>query len=113
MLLDKRESPNFRELELTATKAAVYVDNVGVFGQDKPSVDQRGQEVLAALERVGLACKGLELSGGYQEFTGLVLDADAGAISVTAKRLWRVRLACLHALGLGRMTGKEIKRSGY
>ena len=34
MLLDKRESPNFRELELTATKAAVYVDSVGVFGQD-------------------------------------------------------------------------------
>ncbi|CAK0895306.1 unnamed protein product, partial [Prorocentrum cordatum] len=75
MLLDKRDSPNFRELRLSTTKAAVYADNVGVFGQDKSSVDNRSQ----------------------------------GAISVTPKRLWRVRLACLHALGLGRLTGKELQ----
>ncbi|CAK0883302.1 unnamed protein product [Prorocentrum cordatum] len=96
MLLDKRESPNFRELELSTTK-------------DKSSVDNQSQEVLSALERAGLACKGVELAGGQQEFTGLVIDSTSGTISVTPKRLWRDRLACLHALGLGRLTGKELQ----
>ncbi|CAK0848864.1 unnamed protein product, partial [Prorocentrum cordatum] len=80
MLLDKRESPNFRELELSTTKAAVYVDNVGVFGQDKSSVDNQSHEVLSALERAGLACKGVERAGGQQEFTGLVIDSTSGTI---------------------------------
>ncbi|CAK0861849.1 unnamed protein product, partial [Prorocentrum cordatum] len=109
MLLDKRASPNFRELESDATRAAVYVGNVGVFGQEKPSVDLKAHDALVALERAGLACKGVEPAGGRQEFTGLLLDSDSGSISVTSKRLWRVLLACLRALGLGRMMGRELQ----
>lgn len=43
-------------------------------------------------------------------FTGLTADRQNGRVSVSRKRLWRLRLAIDHALEANRMMGGQVRR---
>ena len=76
----------------------MYVDNAAILGTSSAEVDAAARQVEETLEERGLRCKGITPAGGEQEFTGLQIQADTGLISVSRKRMWRVRLALLRLL---------------
>ena len=73
---------------------AVYVDGAAVVGLDSGAVNADGAKVEKALTAANLPCKGLVATGDLQTFTGLDFRRSTAHITVTAHRLWKVRL-CL------------------
>ena len=87
----------------------VYVDGAAAVGTDLEAVDGRVLGISLALNGNNLLCHEVVAAGGVQEFAGLSFDKDSGRISVKPKRLWRLRLALLRILEVGRISGVALQ----
>ena len=68
---------------------AIYVDNVGIFGEDPAEVTVTAEKVKKSLEGHGLACKGVEAPSDDQPFLGLTFSSQTGRIQVAGRRIWK------------------------
>ena len=90
---------------------AVYVDGVASLGSDLDAVDDANQRIRQGLAEANLECSAeVDEPTGEQTFVGLDFDRDRGQISVKAKRIWNLRLALVHALGLGKLTSQQLRQ---
>ena len=106
-VLDRHTAP---DLDRQPVGVAVYVDNVGVVSQDSTLATITCTCIVAELEKHGLACKGVTAPSDEQGFTGLVFYRRSGRIAVSRSRAWRIRLAFLHAVSTGQLTGLELSK---
>ena len=106
LILDKHVAPGIGKSEVAG---AIYVDNVGIFGEDFDKVTATAEKVKKSLEDHGLACKGIDAPTDDHHF-GLAIFSKTGRIQVAGCRIWKIRLALLYAAGCRRMTGHTLRR---
>lgn len=102
-LSDKKPAPDSRVLHTE------YVDNFHVIGTDEQAVSQLSQTGIAALRDSGLVVHEEEQSMGSAQILGWEFSSD-GTLRPTTRRLWKVRLAILHVLKSGRISGQQLER---
>ena len=88
--------------------SAVYVDGAAIIGLHDQVVEKYAVKVLDQLNAAGLLCHDIENHGEEQIFTGLDIRQD-GIIRVQPKRAWRLRLALVHVLQKGRVSGDDLR----
>lgn len=106
MLYDKRTSPTLEKQELGA---AVYVDGVAVFGTCEELVIEGTKRVKQALEKYGLKCGSHVDPSDDQTFVGLQVDRESGRLSISERKIWKLRLGILHLLRRGRASGEQLR----
>ena len=88
----------------------MYVDGAAILGCDVNKVDNKIAAVRMALEPDLAQCQNVELSGKGQVFCGLEFDSETGRTCVPPARIWKLRLALLHVLENGKITGSQLRR---
>eukprot|EP00438_Fugacium_kawagutii_P023337 Skav200217 [mRNA] locus=scaffold3745:15519:20956:- [translate_table: standard] len=102
-LSDKKPAPDSTVLHTE------YVDNFHVIGTDEEAVTQLSQSGIRALRGTGLVVHEEEQSSGSAQILGWEFSSD-GTLRPTSRRLWKVRLAILHLLTCGRVSGQQLER---
>ena len=74
---------------------AEYVDNFFVSGTDADLVQRGFNRLRAVLEQWGFRIHDVSDAAPVVEGLGLLIDGNAGRISLTAKRIWKLRLASI------------------
>ena len=87
----------------------VYVDNMGVIGQNGERVCSSLDELVQAFESVGLQVHGREVRSDGIEVLGVVVDGQRLQTRPTSKRLWRVRQAITGMLQLRAVRGDDLR----
>ena len=87
----------------------VYVDNLGVISSDKKAVEDAMDGLQVCFNSLGLQLHATEISDGYVEALGCVLDGRSMQSRVNPKRLWRIHHGIKALLGRGRCTGKTLE----
>lgn len=90
--------------------AACYVDGVAAVADNDPDANNLIERVAVQLEDMGLKCKPVCKAGEDQIFAGLVFDRNTGRISVSASRIWHIRLALLHLVQCGHCSGDDLRQ---
>ena len=91
---------------------AVYVDGVVDFTESHHLAESKLAIIKAKLKEVHLDTsedaddEDREASG--QIFCGLTFNRGSGRVSVSPQRLWRLRLAIVHALQRGRLAPSQM-----
>ena len=87
----------------------VYVDNLGVISSDRKAVEDAMDGLQVCFNSLGLQLHATEISDGYVEALGCVLDGGSMQSRVNPKRLWRIHHGIKALLGRGRCTGKTLE----
>ncbi|OLP92536.1 putative protein phosphatase 2C 27 [Symbiodinium microadriaticum] len=74
---------------------AEYVDNFFVSGTDADLVQRGFNRLRAVLEQWGFRIHDVSDAAPVVEGLGLLIDGNAGRISLTAKRIWKLQLASI------------------
>ena len=74
---------------------AEYVDNFFISGTDKDLVQGSFDRMRSVLERWGFRIHDVSDAAPVVEGLGLLIDGDAGRVSLTARRIWKLRLASI------------------
>ena len=86
---DKRSAVQLRALQDTAV--AGYVDNFGVFGCDKQTVDQGLGRIIKVLRGWGLTVHEIEEAQLSADFVGLHFNGAEGYVSIKPTRVCKIR----------------------
>ena len=106
-IIDRQLAPTLEEEQCAV---ATYVDGVAVISTNAAAADAAIAAVKESLNQVGLECGEDGEADDEQVFVGLRIDRDSGRISVSSRRLWRLRLGVLHLLRRGRASGVQLRR---
>ena len=87
----------------------VYVDNLGVISPDRKTVVEAMDGLQKCFNSLGLQLYATEISDGYVEALGCVLDGGAMQSRANPKRLWRIHHGIKALLRRGRCTGKTLE----
>ena len=87
----------------------VYVDNLGVISPDRKTVVEAMDGLQKCFNSLGLQLHATEISDGYVEALGCVLDGGAMQSRANPKRLWRIHHGIKALLRRGRCTGKTLE----
>lgn len=87
----------------------VYVDNLGVIGSDRKDVEVAMEGLQKCFNSLGLQLHATEISDGYVEALGCVLDGGSMQSRANPKRLWRIHHGIKALLSRGRCTGKTLE----
>ncbi|CAK0865732.1 unnamed protein product, partial [Prorocentrum cordatum] len=93
----------------TQIEHCVYVDNMGVIGQNGERVSSSLDELVQAFEAVGLRVHGREGRNGGIQVLGVVLGGQRLQTRPTSKRVWRVRQAIAGLLQLRAVRGDDLR----
>lgn len=102
--VDRRPVPELKDYVHTQ-----YVDNFVAISQTRGRAKALAEAVGVALNRHGLPTHEVEAGYGV-ETLGWAFNADHPTVSITNKRLWRMRLATMELLKLGRASGRTLER---
>lgn len=102
--VDRRPVPELKDYVHTQ-----YVDNFVAISQTKGRAKDLAEAVGVALNKHGLPTHEVEAGYGL-ETLGWAFSADHPRVSITSKRLWRMRLATLELLKDGKANGRTIER---
>ena len=106
LVLDRVPAPR---VDADCTVGAGYVDNAAVVGCSDAAVSSGIFGVKKALESKGLTCSDVVCGTTDEPFLGLHFGRNTGKISVRRHRIWRIRLAILHVIRLGRCSGLQLQ----
>ena len=87
----------------------VYVDNLGVVGTDEGQVHEAMSALQKSFNGLGLQLHASEVSDGYVEALGCVLEGGQMRSRPNPKRMWRIHHGIKAMLGRGRCTGKALE----
>ena len=103
-IVDKREVPRLKTYLHTE-----YVDNFVVVTQKRDLAYDLADRIGRALRERGLPTHEVEAGKGL-ETLGWKFSSDHPFVQVTPKRMWKLRLATLELLKVGRCDGKLLER---
>lgn len=86
-----------------------YVDNFVALSQHPGRARELAQEIGASLNKHGLPTHDVEAGVGG-ETLGWLFSGDHPTVSITPKRLWKMRLATQELLLLGRCNGRTLEK---
>lgn len=86
-----------------------YVDNFAGFSLVQQTATASVERTAAAATQAGLVCHPVE-EGAEQELLGVHWSGRVGRVSITPKRLWKLRFGILHALKIGALSGEQMRR---
>ena len=87
----------------------VYVDNLGVVGTERLHVDEAMSALQERFNGLGLQLHASEVSDGYVEALGCVLEGGQMRSRPNPKRLWRIHHGIKGLLNRGRCMGKALE----
>ncbi|CAK0908876.1 unnamed protein product, partial [Prorocentrum cordatum] len=87
----------------------VYVDNMGVLGQNGERVSNSLDELVRAFVAVGLKVHGREVRSDGIEVLGVVLDGQRLQTRPSLKRVWRARQALVGVLRMRAVRGHDLR----
>ena len=87
----------------------MYIDNVGVIGEDGTVVADTLDAVIETLESKGLATHERVVSCGELDVLGVVLDSGRQHTRISRKRVWRTRGALLYLASRPRASGQMVE----
>ncbi|CAK0886869.1 unnamed protein product, partial [Prorocentrum cordatum] len=90
--------------------AAAYVDGVAFLGTSEKCCSDGCASAVELLGSRGLVCKGMVGASEQQSFTGLTFERSSGIISLSTRRLWKIRLGLLELCRQGWRTGVQMRR---
>ncbi|CAK0901263.1 unnamed protein product [Prorocentrum cordatum] len=106
LVQDRRAAAGLEEGPL----AAVYVDGVAFLGASEKCCSDGCASAVELLGSRGLVCKGMVGASEQQSFTGLTFERSSGIISLSTRRLWKIRLGLLELCRQGWCTGVQLRR---
>ncbi|CAK0807986.1 unnamed protein product, partial [Prorocentrum cordatum] len=106
LVQDRRAAAGLEEGPL----AAVYVDGVAFLGASEKCCSDGCASAVELLGSRGLICKGMVGASEQQSFTGLTFERSSGIISLSTRRLWKIRLGLLELCRQGWCTGVQLRR---
>ena len=99
-----------RRLKAGDTCHLQYVDNFAVLGGDPESLTKTKERVRESMGTRGLLMREHEDAGSsIVELLGHVIKAVEGTVSISPKRVWRLRDAMLHASRLRSLSGMALE----
>ena len=102
--VDRKPVPELKDYVHTQ-----YVDNFVAISQTEGRAKALAEAVGIALNKHGLPTHEVEAGYGV-ETLGWAFSADHPMVSITGKRLWRIRLATLELLRGNRASGRTLER---
>eukprot|EP00438_Fugacium_kawagutii_P016537 Skav227298 [mRNA] locus=scaffold2645:95140:99516:- [translate_table: standard] len=87
----------------------VYVDNLGVVGTDAQHVQRVMCEMQETFDKLGLDLHACEISSGYTESLGCVVEGEMMRSRINPKRLWKVHQGILGLLRRGKSSGRALE----
>lgn len=98
-----------RALRGSETAHAIYIDNFFVAGHDPATVGQAAARHTAGMNLLGLAIHEEEGPPSQFTFAGLDFDGAQNVVSVSPRRLWRLRMAIDFILSCDRFPGAALE----
>eukprot|EP00435_Cladocopium_sp_Y103_P066614 s689_g28.t2 len=102
--VDRRPVPDLKDYVHTQ-----YVDNFVAISQVPGRAKQLAEAVGVALNKHGLPTHDVEAGVGM-ETLGWAFGSEHPTVGITKRRLWRLRLATLELLKVGKCNGKTVER---
>ena len=87
----------------------VYVDNLGVIDTDGGRVTKAMEELQRSFNSLGLILHKSEVTSGYVEALGCVLEGDRMRTRVNPNRLWKMFQAIAGLMRRGRCVGRVLE----
>ena len=87
----------------------VYIDNIGVIGDDREKVNAALGEAVALLEGQGLTCHEVSPAAAVSEALGIEFNAHLRCFRPTSRRYWRLRRAISWVLQVGVLSGRALE----
>ncbi len=87
----------------------VYVDNLGVTDTDEGRVTKAMEELQHSFNTLGLILHKSEMTSGYVEALGCVLEGERMRTRVNPNRLWKMFQAITGLLRRGRCVGRVLE----
>ena len=87
----------------------VYVDNLGVVGSSEPAVQSIMKEMQTTFNGLGLELHASEISSGYVESLGCVVEGKVMRSRVNPKRMWKVHQGIVGLLRRGKSSGRALE----